>query len=924
MEQKIATLRDGSAQQLLTRLLVPGDVILLVGGALVPADVDWLEGDILSIDTAALTGEPLPRKYPSEDHGRLILCGSTVVAGEAYCVVRKTGVNTEIGSSQAAIMQDKTEKKVSVFEESILWAVKIIIFLSVVDVIIILLVQGIGRNEFNKNVRELIASCLSIVIASVPVALPLVLQVTMALGAGMMARDHHAVVTSLPALQDIASMTVLCSDKTGTLTTAKISIIQDAVWCAEGFTKEDVAFYAGMASNRDKKEDPIDRAVIQHFDRTLPASRASQSSHFKLTRSVGFNPIYKRVLWQFSHPELGTVTLAKGLPNKVIDTAEGGEDDAEDQFKVENYQTLLPSVQKVDQKLSKAGYKTLGVSVKIGDGPWKFVGILPMLDPPRHDTKQTIRNLLNAQVRVKMITGDHLNIAKETARLIGLGVGIHKGEEIRNSSEVRDEMINDADGFAQVLPRDKREVVLVLRNKFKYVVGMTGDGVNDAPALSAAQCGVAVEDATDAAKNAAAIILTSPGLSAIYSAIIESRRIFRKLKAYVIYRFAATVQIVVVLTLLIYISNCAINSLYIVLFALLNDVTLLPIAYDRQGVSATPESPAVKPILVTAVFMGALQTGFSMLWAYASYKTGWFKSDFDIFSCTKQAQSGVWLQVFLAAEVLIFSARAPTFVWNYSPASPALMISVFLGCLLVTILACAVPYFGHLWVQDAAIIWTYDIICFLIVDALKVYVLHMLGEDFVPLEQEGEEETSAKAELPPVPTVATKVVGDKQFTGISGGDVESQDGKRSLRDDESEASSKASSAVRKLASWVQDPAHPSVAIGASPGDIQLDDGRSLSSSNISVLRKGSNVAVIAARRSLSATPARMGGTPPHHTPGQQTPTDEEGATTLPLRDGKITVSSTYASQGSSINLSRATLSSTNLRPHTPGNIKTRR
>lgn len=188
MEQKIAVLRDGQATHLLTRLLVPGDVVLLVGGVSVPADVEWLEGDVLSIDTAALTGEPLPRKYPSSDYGNMILCGTTVTAGEAYCIVRKTGIDTEIGSSQAEIMKDKTTKKISVFEEKVLLTVKIIILVSVVDVIIILLVQGIARHQFQSNVQELIASCLSIIIASVPVALPLVLQVTMALGAGKMAR----------------------------------------------------------------------------------------------------------------------------------------------------------------------------------------------------------------------------------------------------------------------------------------------------------------------------------------------------------------------------------------------------------------------------------------------------------------------------------------------------------------------------------------------------------------------------------------------------------------------------------------------------------------------------------------------------------------------------------------------------------------
>ena len=219
MEKKIATLRDGSAVQLLTPLLVPGDVVLLVGGCEVPADIEWLEGDVLEVDTAALTGEPLPRRYPSDQYGKLILCGSTIRSGEAYGIVRKTGINTEIGGAQVDIMKDKAETKMSVFEERVLLAVKVIILVSLLDVLIIFFVQGFGRDESRTGeIKDDLLTCLSIIIASIPIALPLVLQITMALGAAKMATHFDAVVTSLPALQDISSMTVLCSDKTGTLT----------------------------------------------------------------------------------------------------------------------------------------------------------------------------------------------------------------------------------------------------------------------------------------------------------------------------------------------------------------------------------------------------------------------------------------------------------------------------------------------------------------------------------------------------------------------------------------------------------------------------------------------------------------------------------------------------------------------------------
>lgn len=517
MEQKIATLRDGKAEQLLTRLLVPGDVVLLIGGCQVPADIEWLEGDVLSVDTAALTGEPLPRKYPSDEYGKLILCASTIRAGEAYGIVRKTGIHTEIGGANADIMKDKSEAKMSVFEARVLLAVKIIIMISLIDVAVIFVVQGIAHGEFSgSGIKKDLLTCLSIIIAAIPVALPIILQVTMALGAGKMAREYNSVVTSLPALQDISSMTVLCSDKTGTLTTARITIHAESVWCAGSFTKQDVALYGVLASSRDKKEDAIDRSVVGHFDRVFGAAGLNLTSEYKKTRNVGFNPIYKRVLYEYSHPKIGKITIAKGLPNKVLDTSDGGVDDAADQWKVQDAEKLRAEVKRVDYEFSKAGYKTLGVVVKINDGPFVYCGILPMLDPPRHDTAQTIKNLVNSGIEVKMITGDHLNIAKETARLIGMGINIHPGESTRDATQDRNELIKHANGFAQVLPRDKREVVLVLRNIYNQVCGMTGDGVNDAPALSAAQCGIAVDDATDAAKNAAAIILTSPGLSAIY------------------------------------------------------------------------------------------------------------------------------------------------------------------------------------------------------------------------------------------------------------------------------------------------------------------------------------------------------------------------------------------------------------------------
>ena len=386
-------------------------------------------------------------------------------------------------------------------------------------------------------------------------------------------------------------------------------------------------------------------------------------------------------------------------------------------------------MKKVDFNFSKAGYKTLGVAVKINDDPYVFCGILPMLDPPRHDTAKTIKNLVNAGIEVKMITGDHLNIAKETARLIGMGINIHPGESTREVSESRNELIRTAHGFAQVLPRDKREVVMVLRNVFKQVCGMTGDGVNDAPALSAAQCGIAVHDATDAAKNAAAIILTSPGLSAIYSGVVESRRIFRKLKAYVTYRFAATIQIVSVLSLLIFISNCSLDPTYVVILALFNDLTMLPIAYDYQLASNKPENPDVVKILSLSGAFGVLETLFSLLFAYGNKPSKLFKGDYDVNTCGTSTQAVIWLQIFIAAELLIFIARAPKYVVFYIPPSLPLMVSVVTGCIIASLMALLSTSFGSIAFTDILIIWLYDILGLVFMDLLKMYVLGIFGDN---------------------------------------------------------------------------------------------------------------------------------------------------------------------------------------------------
>jgi len=405
--------------------------------------------------------------------------------------------------------------------------------------------------------------------------------------------------------------------------------------------------------------------------------------------------------------------------------------DGGDEWSCEGFETLQGKIEVVDKAFSKAGYKTLGVAVSIDGGPMKFQGLIPMLDPPRIDTAETISKIRNGGIEVKMCTGDHLNIAKELARQIALGTKIYPNTELWPASAARDDLILHADGFAQVLPKDKHEVVAVLQSQ-GFVVGMTGDGVNDAPALSRAQIGIAVAGATDAAQSAADIILTEPGLSPIYVAIVEARRIFGRMKSYILYRLAASVQIVVTLSVLIYAENQPINALYVILLALANDLSTLFIAYDHSDPSPIPVDPVVGNILFFSVAFGMVEFLSSIVFFYINldpdaafldaefYEGG--DGDDDVAPGTSYLQSAMIVQIWVGIELLIFSTRTRSFFFRSAPA-PALAASVILAEAFITVLAGFGLIFPELLWRDIGLIWAYNLVWFVFIDLFKVLIM---------------------------------------------------------------------------------------------------------------------------------------------------------------------------------------------------------
>mmetsp|Transcript_4392 Transcript_4392/g.6231 ORF Transcript_4392/g.6231 Transcript_4392/m.6231 type:complete len:940 (-) Transcript_4392:222-3041(-) len=719
--------RDGEFTKIPTAELVPGDVIFLRGGDAVPADVDFLEGDSMAVDTAALTGEPFPRKIPDSKGHKRAMSGCMVVSGNSYLLVQRTGIYTEMGSA-TMLMQQSTKPTQSVFEKSIIQVCERVMFVAVLILIAIFIVEWFFRHE---NFITILTTCMAILIASVPVALPVVMQVTLALGAQEMAKQQ-AIVTHLTSMQEIASMNVLCSDKTGTLTTAKIQVFYDLIWTPpeSGFDRDHILEWCAVASNPHAEDDPIDVAILRSFRDTFSQDYNERIKRYTVKKFVGFTPETKRTVVYASHPKHGDIKISKGLIDKILDTsADGG-----DEFKCINKAKVETRVRKIDSDFAHKGYKTLGVAAAIkdrsGSYSMQFVGVVPMLDPPRDDTKWVIEQINLCGIDVKMITGDHQNIAAETARLIGLGDEIlHREKLTMRESDEKDELIKKADGFAQVMPRDKNDIVRILQT-LNYIVGMTGDGVNDAPALKQAHIGIAVEGATDAARSAADIILTTEGLAPIFTAVLESRKIFQRVYSYVLYRLSATIQIVLVLSILIFSVNQTIKALYIILLALFNDLTMITISYDNVVPSRSPDQPTINKLLRGSCSIGLLMTITSLSYFY--YGRYILPSSSEFRKNSGYTQSLMYLQISISIENLIFITRTPEAPFFSSKPVSSLLFSVVFANVAVTLLVCSGLIGTSITIADALNVLGYDIVVFVIIDLLKIPFLFSIENCFPP------------------------------------------------------------------------------------------------------------------------------------------------------------------------------------------------
>jgi len=683
--------RDGKWITPPARELVPGDVIRLRLGDIVPADARLLDGDEVSLDQSALTGESLPTSRKSGD---AVFSGSIVRRGEIGALVYATGGKTYFGKTAELV---ETAVTVSHFQKAVLKIGNYLIMLAVALVAVIIAV-GLYRGD---PILTTLQFALVLTVAAIPVAMPTVLSVTMAVGARLLAKKQ-AIVSKLVAIEELAGVDVLCADKTGTLTQNKLTLGDP--FCLDKITADQVIL-AGALASRAENDDTIDLAVLGG----LKDKQALKP--FNVTHFMPFDPVHKRTEATVKAADGSTFKVTKGAPQVILKLAA-------------NAAAVRDNVDKAVNDFAARGFRALGVARADGDGQWKLLGVLPLFDPPREDAKATIATAAQMGVTIKMVTGDALAIARETAKTLGMGANILDGGTLGDSktdeTAAMTKSIEDADGFAQVFPEHKFHIVDVLQ-KHGHIVGMTGDGVNDAPALKKADCGFAVSGATDAARAAASIVLVAPGLSVIIDAIKESRRIFQRMNSYAIYRIAETLRVLFFMTLSILVFNFyPLTAVMIVMLALLNDGAILSIAYDNVHYRNTPEAWDMRTVLSVSTVLGVM----GVISAF-----GLFYLAERVFHLDRiHIQTLMYLKLSVAGHLTIFLTRTRGPFWSIRPAR-ILWVAVvgtqaIATCIAIFGLGLVTPL-GWYW---ALLVWGYAITWALVNDRAKLLTYWVLDK----------------------------------------------------------------------------------------------------------------------------------------------------------------------------------------------------
>ena len=625
---KSGVLRDGKWAMIPAKELVPDDIIRIRLGEIIPADIKLTGPGSVLLDESSLTGESLPVDKKKSD---IAYSGTITKQGEMEGIVFATGGRTFFGKTTHLVASTKV---VSHFQKAVLKIGNFLIILAIGLAFVLLTVEFARGQDFLLLLRF----ALILTVAAIPAALPVVLSVTLAVGAVKLAKKK-TIVSNLTSIEELAGIDILCSDKTGTLTKNELTVSEIIPFGS--FTREDVIKYACLAS-REEDQDSIDLAILEKLHENIELNKTV--SKIQIIEFKPFDPIHKRTEATYSEATGTSHQTSKGAPQVILNLIQNKDE----------YETKVNNT--VDELATK-GHRALGVAKTNPTKAWELVGLFALYDPPRDDSAETIAKTRDLDIQVKMVTGDHTSIAKEIGKQIGIGGNINPvGSLDKLTDDQADTLIESSDGFAQVYPEHKYRIVDVLQKK-NHIVGMTGDGVNDAPALKRADVGIAVAGATDAAKSAADIVLTEPGLSTITEGIIESRRIFHRMNTYAIYRITETVRVLFFIVFAtIFYNTYPITALMIVLLALFNDAPIMAIAYDNVAYSKKREKWHMNTVLEISTLLGLI----GVVSSFTIYFIG-----FSILHLGIDAlRTFIFLKLAIAGHLTIFVTRTKDHFWS--------------------------------------------------------------------------------------------------------------------------------------------------------------------------------------------------------------------------------------------------------------------
>jgi H+-transporting ATPase len=746
LANEVTVRRDGKFRSIPARELVPGDVVWLRIGNIVPADVQLVEGGYLQIDESALTGESLP---VSKQTGSMAYATTIVKQGEMLAVVVNTGANTNFHNVVALVAKSSIEES-SHFQKMVIKIGNFLILITVALVVLIIMVS-LFRHE---SLIEIIRFALVLTVAAIPVALPAVLSVTLAVGALNLAR-RRAIVSRLTAIEELAGVDVFCSDKTGTLTMNQMQVAKPMI--RDGFD-ERTLFLVGLLASRPENRDPIELPIFDYVEKRFPGL---DRKAYRQVSFTPFDPTRKRTEAVIERDGDKFVAM-KGAAQVLLPMANLSDEETD-------------TINKHVDELAARGYRTLAVGRKYGDAPLELIGLMPLYDPPREESPQVIADMREHGVQVKMVTGDNAAIAREIGNLLGLKQRTMSSRQLSGTasnelldlasvlsaaiyrrlkpdvtakdarafaddvmSSVRDmydtrllerefihthesaivELIESVDIFAEVVPEDKYRIVHTLQ-RAGHIVAMTGDGVNDAPALNKADCGIAVANATDAARAAAAVILTAPGLDVINHAIKQARITFERMKSYATFRIAETIRIILFMTLSIIVFDFyPITALMIILLALLNDVPILAIAYDNTRVDPKPVRWNMPALLTVSSVLGIAGVIASFVLFFMLREYGFSEGEI---------QSMLFLKLIVAGHSTLYITRTEDWFWRRPWPSPLLLGATFGTEILGTLIAVYGFLITPIGWKYALLMWAYALVWFFVNDVIKILAHRLSG-----------------------------------------------------------------------------------------------------------------------------------------------------------------------------------------------------